>query len=110
MPTLCEAINKLVEQRLRRALETGETINVPDLASEITESLADLIVTGALPEEQPRLIDHVVSELDRFVTEKRRARSGSSAPVDGAFCLTDEWAKASVAPPQEKVAPSQEPN
>jgi heptaprenylglyceryl phosphate synthase len=76
MPTLCEAINKLVEQRLRRALETGETINVPDLASEITESLADLIVTGAPPEEQPRLVDHVVSELDRFVTEKRRAGLG----------------------------------
>jgi heptaprenylglyceryl phosphate synthase len=76
MPTLCEAINDLVEQCLRRALETGETINAPDLASEITESLADLIVTGAPPEEQPRLIDHVVSELDRFVTEKRRAGVG----------------------------------
>jgi hypothetical protein len=44
MPNLCEAINDLVEQRLRQAFETGETINVPDLASEITESLADLIV------------------------------------------------------------------
>jgi heptaprenylglyceryl phosphate synthase len=62
MPNLCAAIDHLVEQRLRRALKTGETITVPDLASEITESLADLIVTGALPEEQPRLIDYVVSE------------------------------------------------
>jgi hypothetical protein len=76
MPTLCEAINDLVEQCLQRAIETGEMINVPDLASEITESLADLIVTGAPPEEQPRLLDYVVSELDRFVTEKRQAGVG----------------------------------
>jgi hypothetical protein len=47
MPNLCEAINGLVEQRLPQAIETGETINVPDLASEITESLADLIVCSA---------------------------------------------------------------
>ena len=45
---------------------------MPDLASEITESLADLIVTGSLPEEQPRLLDRIVSELERFVTEKRK--------------------------------------
>jgi hypothetical protein len=44
MPNLCEAINDLVYQHLRDAFETGHTINVPDLASEITESLADLIV------------------------------------------------------------------
>jgi chemotaxis methyl-accepting protein methylase len=61
MSSLSEAINDLVERRLRRALETGEMINVPDLASEITDSLADLIVTSALPDEQPRLIDHVVT-------------------------------------------------
>jgi len=42
MRNLCEAISGLVEERLRDAFETGETINVPDLA--ITESLADLIV------------------------------------------------------------------
>jgi hypothetical protein len=77
MPKLCERINSLVEKRLRQALKTREIINVPDLASEITESIADLIVCSAPPEEQPRLIDHVVSELDRFVTEKRRAGVGA---------------------------------
>ena len=41
MTGLCEAINHLVEKRLQRALETGEIINVRDLASEVTESLAD---------------------------------------------------------------------
>ena len=54
MPKLCEAINDLVEQRLHDAFETGHTINVPDLALEITESLADLIVCGAPPEEAGR--------------------------------------------------------
>jgi hypothetical protein len=39
MTALHDDINDLVEQRLRRARETGETVNVPDLASEITESL-----------------------------------------------------------------------
>ena len=80
MSGLCEAINNVVEKRLRRAFKTGETINktgetinVPDLASEMTESLADLIVCSAPPEEQPRLIAHVVAELGRFVEEKREA-------------------------------------
>ena len=47
MPNLCDAINDLVEQRLRDALETGHAVNVPDLASQMTESLADLIVCSA---------------------------------------------------------------
>jgi hypothetical protein len=48
----------------RTAFETGHTINMPDLASEITESRAP-------SEEQPRLIAPVVAELGRFVNEKR---------------------------------------
>jgi hypothetical protein len=54
MPNLCDAINDLVEQPLRDALETGHAVNVQDLASEMTESLADLIVCSAPPEEQLR--------------------------------------------------------
>ena len=54
MPNLCDAINDLVEQRLRDALETGHAVNVPDLASQMTESLADLIVCSAPPDEQLR--------------------------------------------------------
>ena len=77
MPDLGEAINDLVEQRLRLALETGHTVNVPDLASEITESLADLIVCSAPAEEQLRLVAHVVAELGRFVREKREAGVGA---------------------------------
>jgi len=57
--------------------ETGHTINVPDLASEITESLAKLIVCSAPSEEQPRLIAHVVAELGRFVKEKGEVGVGA---------------------------------
>jgi hypothetical protein len=76
MPDLYEAINDLVEQRLRDAFETGETINVPDLVSQITESLADVIVCSAPLEDQARLMAHVVAELGRLVEEKREASVG----------------------------------
>jgi hypothetical protein len=62
---------------LRDAFETGHTINVPYLASEMTESLADLIVCSAPSEEQPGLIAHVVAELGRFVKEKGEAGVGA---------------------------------
>jgi len=52
-------------------VETGHTINVPDLASEITESLADLDRCSA-PSEGSAPIAHVVAELGRFVKEKPR--------------------------------------
>jgi hypothetical protein len=42
MTALHDDVKDLVEQRLRRVLETGETVNVPDLDSEMTERLADL--------------------------------------------------------------------
>jgi hypothetical protein len=77
MPNLCEVINDLVEQRLREAFETGQRVNVSDLASEITESLADLIVCSAPREEQSLLMAHVVEELGRLVKEKREAGVGA---------------------------------
>ena len=80
MDNLYEAINDLVEQRLRDAFETGETINVPDLVSEMTESLADVIVCSAPLEEQSLLMAHVVEELGRLVKEKREV--GLGGPID----------------------------
>jgi hypothetical protein len=63
MSNLCDAINDLVEKRLRDTFETGHTVNVPDLASEITESLADLIVCSAPPEEQSLLMAQSLKSL-----------------------------------------------
>jgi hypothetical protein len=79
MPKLCEGINDLVEERLREAFETGQIVNVPDLVSQITESLADVIVCSAPLEEQSRLMAYVVQELGRLVAEKREA--GLGGPV-----------------------------
>ena len=79
MADLCEAINQLVEDRLLRALKTGEIINVPDIASQMTESLADLIVCSAPSAEQRRLVAHRLTELNRFLLEKRAA--GVGAPL-----------------------------
>jgi hypothetical protein len=77
MTNLCEAINHLVEKRLRRALMSGEIISVPDIASQMAESLADLIVCSAPSTERPRLVAHVLTELNRFLVEKREAGIGA---------------------------------
>jgi hypothetical protein len=77
MTNLCEAINHLVEKRLRRALMSGEVINVSDIASQMAESLADLIVCSAPSKERPRLVAHVLTELNRFLVEKREAGIGA---------------------------------
>jgi hypothetical protein len=77
MTDLSDAINHLVEKRLRQALLSGEIINVPELASQMAESLADLIVCSAPSKERPRLVAHVLTELNRFLLEKREAGLGA---------------------------------
>jgi len=79
---LYEAINNLVDQRLRDAFETGQIVNVPDLASEMAESLADLIVCSAPPEEQTRLMAHVVEELGAWSRK-------SATPAQARRCSSD---------------------
>ena len=56
MATLYEDINNLVEARIEKAHETSELVDLPDWASEMAESLADLIVSGCPPEAQATLI------------------------------------------------------
>ena len=53
MSSLREDINAVVDQRLHDALETGEIIDPQHLASEMVESLADMIVCSAPPEDYP---------------------------------------------------------
>ena len=71
-PDLHRAINDLVAKRLKKALQSGEMINLPDWISEIAESLADMIVQGAPDEEQERMIRHALKRLKFFVREKQR--------------------------------------
>jgi len=82
MPNLCEAINALVEERLHEALETGEIINVPDMVSEMAESLAARIISSAPPEERSRLVAHLLTRLHYFLLEKREVSGvGSHSTV-----------------------------
>jgi hypothetical protein len=63
------AINKLVEQRLESAGK-GQKIDVTDMASSIAESLADLIVQAAPPEEQGKLLAYTIANLGEMILQK----------------------------------------
>jgi hypothetical protein len=56
---------------LRKALETGNTINVADWVSDISRALADMILHGAPSVDQAALIAHAHRQLDQHIAEKR---------------------------------------
>ena len=70
--SLREDINNLVVQRVTRSLVTGEKINVPDWVSDMTASLADMILEQPA-EEQPRLVAHAHRMLDEFISASPNA-------------------------------------
>jgi len=74
---LYEDVNNIVMARLRKAMETRESINVPDWVSDISRALADMILHGAPSDEQAVLIDRAHQELDRHIAEKRSQGIGS---------------------------------
>jgi hypothetical protein len=55
------AINKLVEQRCEPA-QRGQKIGVTDIAANIAESLADLIVQAAPADEQGKLLAYTIAQ------------------------------------------------
>jgi hypothetical protein len=63
------AINKLVEQRLESAGK-GQKIDVTDMASNMAESLADLIVQAAPPEQQGKLLAYTIANLGEMILQK----------------------------------------
>lgn len=66
------AINKLVEQRCEPA-GSGQKIDVTDIAAKIAESLADLIVQAAAPEEQGKLLAFTIANLGEMILQKAGA-------------------------------------
>ena len=68
MSDLHTAINELVEQRLKQALRTGETINLSDWLDDFAASF-DMIVQGAPDEEQLELAEYAVERLRYFINE-----------------------------------------
>ena len=67
----CE-INQLVQERM----ESGQT-DLAELASMLTESLADLVLS-APDSEQPKLIGYALSAFGQMLLEKSGAAEGSS--------------------------------
>src|SRR6476660_1681968 len=57
---LYEALNAVVEQRLKETLRTDTMINLPDLVDDFAASLADVIVCGDAGGERERLIDYAI--------------------------------------------------
>jgi hypothetical protein len=62
-------INDLVE----KYLEKNEAVDITDLAARMAESLAELIVFVAPPEEQAMLLAHTIAHLGEMVIEKSTA-------------------------------------
>ena len=54
-------------------------MDLPDWASEMAESLADLIVTGCPPEAQATLIAYTFEQLGYFIRIRREGSSGEQA-------------------------------
>ena len=72
MADLHTEINELIEMRLRRTLEAGQTIDVIDWISQFAESFADLIVFSALDEERSKLVEHALERIQFFIREKEK--------------------------------------
>lgn len=72
MADLHTEINKLIEMRLRKNLDSGQSIDVLEWISQFAESFADLVVFSALDEERPKLIQHALERIQFFIREKEK--------------------------------------
>jgi chemotaxis regulatin CheY-phosphate phosphatase CheZ len=66
---LHESINELVVQLVTTSIITGKKINVPDVVSEMMQSLADMILEQPV-EEQRKLVEHARDRLDYWLRRK----------------------------------------
>jgi hypothetical protein len=57
------AINKIIEERAKRALEADAVINLPDWLGDMMLSVADLILCAAPPEERKNMLAHAIARL-----------------------------------------------
>jgi hypothetical protein len=71
--SLHRAINKLVEQRAQKALDNDDPINLPDWLDQMVQSMADLILYAAPPEEHGRMLSYAVSRLQEIVSAETEA-------------------------------------
>jgi hypothetical protein len=67
-------VNKLIESHL----ESERKIDVTDMAAKLAESLAEMILFAAEPEDQGKLLAHTIVQLGGFVLEKSGATEKES--------------------------------
>ena len=83
MKTLREAINEAVVGHLKDKLETGEGIDVAEMAHELTQSLVDMIMEQEEEHQAPLLASIVVSLGDEYLPTTGLYRSQTSAALCG---------------------------
>jgi hypothetical protein len=69
---LYDEINKLVETRLKRLNARGEPVDITHWVSQLTESLADMIVFGTPPELQKTMMLYALARLEQMVFENQK--------------------------------------
>jgi hypothetical protein len=61
----CE-VNKLIEKRIQES----EKVDVTDMTAKLAESLAEIILFAAEPEEQGKLLAHTIVHLGEYILQK----------------------------------------
>jgi hypothetical protein len=80
---LYDEINKLVESRLKRLNSRGEPVDITEWVSQLTESLADMIVFGTPPELQRTMMLFALERLEQFVLENQKALAEEEQGSEG---------------------------
>jgi hypothetical protein len=69
---LYEDINALVDARLKKSNAERAPVDLTDWVSQVTESLADMIVFGAPSQLQRTIMLYAIERLEHFVTENQK--------------------------------------
>ena len=69
------AINKIVEERANKALDAETVINLPDWLDQMVQSMADLILYAAPPEEHGRMLAYAIDRLAEIVSAESKMGS-----------------------------------
>jgi hypothetical protein len=69
---LYDDISDLVDAKLKQVNSSGKAVNLTEWVSQVTESLADMIVFGTPEELQHKMMLFAFERLEHFVLENQR--------------------------------------
>ena len=72
MRNLYEEVERLVEDRLKRANASGEKVDPTVWVAELAENLADIIVFGAPDELRSKMLRYAITCLKTFVEQNEQ--------------------------------------